>query len=148
MRQFYMDIFLPNQKNGGDGGALQSSDEGVMQTVSDNFVAAEFDLEVVLPFHSVEGVHQVNRGSSSGVAYLVEGGGFLEDENQIVNSLSNNDGVLHPREVAEAKRLIAINEELRVKFHDGEGEDVARLMGLEVRDKAEKNGWEQSRGYQ
>jgi hypothetical protein len=92
-----------------------------MQPVPDNFFAAEFDLEVVLPFHSDDGLQQVNRGSSSGVTYLVEGGGFLEDEHQNANSPINNDGVPLSREVAEAKRLIAINEELGVKFHDGKG---------------------------
>ncbi|KAK2420192.1 zinc finger CCCH domain-containing protein [Trifolium repens] len=115
-----------------------------IQPVPENFVAAEFDLEVVLPFHSENGLQQVNRGSTSGVAHLVEGGGFLEDENQT----ANNEGRPLSREVAEAKKLIAINEELGVKFNDGEGEDLVRMMGLETRDKAEKNGWVQSRGYQ
>jgi hypothetical protein len=37
---------------------------------------------------------------------------------------------------------------LGVKFNDGDREAVGRMMGLEVRDRAEKNDWENSRGYQ
>jgi hypothetical protein len=139
------DHYVEDEASDGSDG-IQCSDEGVIQLVPENFVAAEFDLEVVLPFHSENGPQQLNRDTISGVARLVEGGGFLEDDNQSANS--NIEGMPLSREVAEAKKLIAINEELGVKFHDGEGEDLVRMMGLETRDKVEKNGWVQSRGNQ
>jgi hypothetical protein len=72
----------------------------------------------------------------------LEGGGFaIEDEH--VLEIANDS-----REVVEAHKLIAIGKEMGIKFQGGEGDDVARMMGMEVRDQVEKEGMENSNGYQ
>jgi hypothetical protein len=127
---------------------VQCCVEGTIQSLPNNFAAEGLELEVVLPFHTEERISQVTGGGTSGVELLVEGGGFIVDDYNSAKSHECDDGLPVSREMVEAKKLIALNMELGVNFHDGEGEDVGRMMGLEVRDKAEKNGWEQSRGYQ
>ncbi|KAK2379409.1 hypothetical protein QL285_067218 [Trifolium repens] len=127
---------------------VQCCDEGTIQSLPNNFAAEGLELEVVLPFHTEERISQVTGGGTSGVELLVEGGSFIVDDYNSTKSHECDDGLPVSREMVEAKKLIALNMELGVNFHDGEGEDVGRMMGLEVRDKAEKNGWEQSRGYQ
>jgi hypothetical protein len=80
--------------------------------------------------------------------HLVEGGGFIVDDHQSAMSYDSDEGVPMAREIYEAKKLIAINEDLGLKFHDGTGADVERMVAMEVRDRAEKKVREQSRGYQ
>jgi hypothetical protein len=82
------------------------------------------------------------------VEYLLEGGGFIEEEYKSAKSQESDEGIPLSREFAEAKKLIALNVELGVNFNDGDGEDVGRMMGLETRDRAEKIDWQNSRGYQ
>jgi hypothetical protein len=98
----------------------------------------------VLPFED----SRPNLKDVSGVEYLTEGGGFVEEDYRSVKSQESEDEVPSSIEVVEAKKLIALNVEMGVKFNDGDGEDVARMMGLEARDKAEKIDWEKRGGYQ
>jgi hypothetical protein len=126
----------------------QRRDDGMTLSQPVNIATEEFELEVVLPFHSVEGPSRPSRWEASGVEYFLEGGGFIEEDYKSAKSQDSDDGIPISREFVEAKKLIALNVELGVKFNDGDGEDVGRMMGLEVRDRAEKNDWENSRGYQ
>ncbi|MCI78737.1 hypothetical protein A2U01_0100008, partial [Trifolium medium] len=51
-------------------------------------------------------------------------------------------------EVEQAKKLIAIQEDLGIKFK-GEGEeDLKHVMMMEGRDHREKKDWEEKKGYQ
>ncbi|GAU47734.1 hypothetical protein TSUD_386930 [Trifolium subterraneum] len=109
------------------------SGEGVTQTMSANNDPANagFELEVVLPFQSGEGQRRSSSGlvGDPGAGILVEGGGFVVEDSSIgggLNYLGENNQ-LRSKEVIEAKKLIAINEELGLTFYDCEGEDVERM---------------------
>jgi hypothetical protein len=131
--------------DGSDSGTddIQSSD--VLASHSNR----EIQLEVVLPFiGEVGSVPLATERGTSGMEHLVEGVGFIVDDYQSAMSYDSDEGVPMAREIYEAKKLIAINEDLGLKFHDGTGADVERMMAMEVRDRAEKKVREQSRGYQ
>jgi hypothetical protein len=134
--------------------AIQSSEEGLAQPQSCGTVGAEFELEVVLPFHCAveEAAPSLARKvGSSGVEHLINGGGFIVDDYQSAKS-HGSDGsdtdVPFSREIYEAKKLIEINEKLGVKFLDGGGADVDRMVAMEARDRSEKFVREQNGGYQ
>jgi hypothetical protein len=137
--------------------AILCSEEGFAEPRSSNYVGPEFELEVVLPFHCSTEETTLNhsrKGGSSGVEHLVHGGGFIAEEYQSAKS-HGSDGsegsdadVPISREFFEAKKLIEINEKLGVKFYEGEGADVDRMVTMEMRDRNEKIVREQNRGYQ
>ncbi|KAK2412589.1 hypothetical protein QL285_047766 [Trifolium repens] len=52
------------------------------------------------------------------------------------------------RETCEAEKLIQIGKEIGIVFQGAEGEDVDRMKEMEVRDRAEKEEWERTMGYQ
>jgi hypothetical protein len=54
----------------------------------------------------------------------------------------------HSRDEVVARKLIAINQELGVNFSNGVGEDVDKMVLMEVRDREEKLGREHNGGYQ
>ncbi|MCI18675.1 hypothetical protein A2U01_0039830, partial [Trifolium medium] len=70
-----------------------------------------------------------------------------------VRALCDNADVLagnefSQRDEVEALRIMGLQEELGVKFHGGEGEDLKRAMELEVRDRRKKVEWEQQSAIQ
>ncbi|MCI03239.1 hypothetical protein A2U01_0024275, partial [Trifolium medium] len=138
---------------------IQSSDAGEVHSVATPNRSTRCGHEVVLPFQihgdrslppSIPRVGSSMLGGCSGVGVLTNGGGFIEEE-WLSEKGTNNQSTDDPRlvrEVEEAKKLIKIGEEVGLRFHDGEGEDVARMVELEVRDCAEVDGWVKMRGYQ
>jgi hypothetical protein len=74
----------------------------------------------------------------------LEGGGFVTEEDPEAVA----EVVYESREVVEAHKLIAIGQELGIIYQGVEGDDVARMMGMEVRDRVEKEGMENNNGYQ
>jgi hypothetical protein len=65
-----------------------------------------------------------------------------------MDSLLNSDGddVVQDRQTVLATKLFDIAEEVGVKFHGGEGDDLTKLMVMEDRDCEEKKEWEKKRG--
>jgi hypothetical protein len=57
-------------------------------------------------------------------------------------------GGMVDRNRAEAHHIIDIQEDLGIKFKGVGEEDVDRIMNCEVRDRIEKEDWEQQQGYQ
>jgi hypothetical protein len=110
------------------------------QSVSIQNEVEGIGLEVVLPFHLEDRRDSgpVLNDGSSGLMHLVEGGGFIVEENEGDPVPLNIDVPIPPSDLAEAKKLISIGEELGINFKNGEDEDVARMMGLEQRDRSEK----------
>ncbi|GAU40168.1 hypothetical protein TSUD_292720 [Trifolium subterraneum] len=111
-----------------------------------NLAPTGFELEIVLPLQQAEG----RNSSPSDLVAVSRAGVTVEGEGSVVGDSTSSGGQNSnsasgqpmSREVSEAKKLIAINEELGLTFYDCEGEDVERMVAMEGRDRAEKNGWE------
>ncbi|MCI01713.1 hypothetical protein A2U01_0022740, partial [Trifolium medium] len=122
---------------------IQCSDVGVVQTLSMATEPTGCGLEVVLQLQHAEEQKlpsTVLRGSS-GLGNLINEGGFIVEEcpsDEVNNSQSCDGDPLILREVDEARKLIEIGGELGLKFHDGEGVDIDRMVEMEVRDRAEE----------
>jgi uncharacterized protein YwlG (UPF0340 family) len=108
-----------------------------------NLPVVEIGLEVVLPVCG----RDTNCSTNSTNATL------LRPEQQVgtsgLNVLCNIDhsSVVSRAEV-EAATIMGIQEDLGLKFHGVGREDLERAMEMEVRDKKEKDEWEQNTSYQ
>ncbi|KAK2408287.1 hypothetical protein QL285_043809 [Trifolium repens] len=140
-----------NKKKGGseegsrDG--VESASGGVLPQVQDNATTllepvvvnnVEFQLEVVLPAlaNDVEEIIPIMEPISQiGTAVGTE------------NILQSN-AVVAPREVYEAENLVNIGVELGINFQGGEGDAIDKMVAMEVRDRTEKEDWENQMGDQ
>jgi hypothetical protein len=146
---------LPNKKKGvnrkkggteeGSRGVEESVSGAALPLVCDNATTlsgpgnnVEFQLEVVLPGLTVD----------------------AEEIIPILEPISQTDVAMGPgnvlqssathvsREVHEAETLVNIGVELGINFQGKEGEDIAKVVAMEERDRIEKEGWESQRGDQ
>jgi hypothetical protein len=102
-----------------------------------------FTLEVVLPFLPASDVTIPRPGANqvdSGMASLIQ------DEDTVVVTRAT-DCILEPpsRQVMEATRLMQIQEDIGIAIQGNKEDHLQRIMDLEVRDAAEKEGWELNR---
>ncbi|MCH94224.1 hypothetical protein A2U01_0015181 [Trifolium medium] len=109
-------------------------------------------LEVGLPGQPAieQGTSSVAVAGDSGLRALEEGGGFIVEDVISDGGHKSQNARYHSRsrEVSQAKKLIAINEDLGLQFHDGGEVDVDRMVDMEMRDREEANVWVNSSGYQ
>jgi hypothetical protein len=146
---------LPNKKKGvnrkkggteeGSRGVEESVSGAALPLVCDNATTlsgpgdnVEFQLEVVLPGLTVD----------------------AEEIIPILEPISQTDVAMGPgnvlqssathvsREVHEAETLVNSGVELGINFQGKEGEDIAKVVAMEERDRIEKEGWESQRGDQ
>jgi hypothetical protein len=93
------------------------------------------NLEVVLPLICGENMSSqlVAEGCSSGLKQLVEGGGFIVEEDSGDEGMGsqNNEGVSPSRELVEVKKLIEISEDLGLNFHNRDGVETDRMLPME-----------------
>jgi hypothetical protein len=127
------------EEEGGSDSIQNSSSEEGQHDVLSAVEASGVGLEIVLPFDQevVGSVGGVTGAGTSGIIHLVEGGGFpVEDDGSGGRDEPQRDEDSPPsREVYEARNLVAINEELGVKFLNNVGEEVDRMVQMEVRDR-------------
>jgi hypothetical protein len=72
---------------------------------------------------------------------------LIQDEDAVVVTHRATDCVLEPpsRQVMEATRLMQIQEDVGIAIQGKNEDHLHRIMELEVRDQAEKEGWELNR---
>jgi hypothetical protein len=120
---------LPNKRKGGSKQAGEVSrpvGEGILVTNNSAENGGEFELEIVLPFNSeCEGQIPILQPVEHSVAAGTDG-----------------FGVSVPREMYEAEKLVEIGAEMGINFQGNEGEDVAKMIAMEDRDRMEKEDWE------
>jgi hypothetical protein len=113
----------------------------MVQEVVHNDVAVDFTLEVVLPcFPPAEtGSTRGANNEGSGMVVLIQS----ED----VGICQSPDHVLlpPPRQVMEATKIMELQSEVGIKIQGNSDEYLKRIMGMEERDRAEKEGWELNR---
>jgi hypothetical protein len=136
--------------SGSEADDIQCSELVPSPPIPASNVGDGFQLEIVLPFHGANGSNHLctDEGDPGGIGGVEEDEGVDVEEYQSFGSFDSEDEGPVSRETFEAKKLIAINENLGVKFHDGDMADVIRMVAMENRDRVEKVAWEQSRGNQ
>jgi hypothetical protein len=116
-----------------DSDSIHNSDSDLLEQVADTNDPTGIVLEVVLPGISaplVVSAPMAGRVVSGMDSLLISGG----------------DEVVPDRNIVEATKLIEIAEDVGVNFHGGAGEDLAKLLVMEDRDREEKKEWEVRRG--
>jgi hypothetical protein len=140
------------EEDGGSDSIQNSLSEENQQSATPVVEASGLGLEIVLPF-DMEGSRngaQVNDVGTSGIKHLMGGGGFLNPDScsDGGEDYQSSEEPSPTREVFEARKLIAINEELGVKFLNDANEEVERMVLMEARDRNEKLGRESRSGCQ
>jgi hypothetical protein len=107
-----------------------------------NDMATDFLLEVVLPCipdtNLAPGV--VANNEVSGMADLIQ-------NDDVVICRSPDHGLVPPsRQVMEAKKLMELQSEVGIQVQGSKSDFLKRIMTMEERDQAEKEGWELNRG--
>jgi hypothetical protein len=107
------------------------------------FGGEEFQLEVVLTgqtsAQAIEATVQTANQEGSGLAC------FLGAMDEAVRSSGGGGLETTTRQQLEAKKMLAIQKEVGVTIQQTEEEHLNRIVAMEVRDKAEKEGWELNR---
>ncbi|CAJ2633110.1 unnamed protein product [Trifolium pratense] len=120
----------------GSDNAVQEADEHLICSSASNLEGIE--LKVGLP-GTRRGQHVVSQVGQSGVRDLCS----VASEANIVMPSQGREGDY--REVVEAVRLMGLQQELGVRFHGSDEEDLQRAIDVEIRDRKEKEDWEQQR---
>ncbi|PNY14484.1 cysteine-rich receptor-like protein kinase, partial [Trifolium pratense] len=120
----------------GSDNAVQEADEHLICSSASNLEGIE--LKVGLP-GTRRGQHVVSQVGQSGVRDLCS----VASEANIVMPSQGREGDY--REVVEAVRLMGLQQELGVRFHGSDEEDLQRAIDVETRDRKEKEDWEQQR---
>jgi hypothetical protein len=109
-------------------------------------VSADFQLEVVLTgqvlagdITATENLEQLAAREGSGLAALIS---HVPDVGQ---QSGGQDEVGISRQAVESQRIMAIQQEVGITVQESREEHLIRIGVMEVRDKAEKDGWELNR---
>jgi hypothetical protein len=126
-----------------DSDSIQNPDE--IPVISQPTTNVEFQLEVVLPCGppvTEEAPFIAANRAGSGTVCLVNS--ELYDE---ANILPVSTSVLEvpQRQVMEARKILAIQNEVGIKIQSSQEEHLHRMEAMEVRDRCEKEDWELNR---